>query len=73
MQNLLRPFKICRLHDFQIRSLYDHPFGFVLIFPLSGKEIFYLLFAIDDFSGIKFVGQNPTDGILAPVAVPLGF
>ena len=73
LHDLLCLLKGFRVDDAKIWPLHHHPVCFILVGSLAGEKIGDFLFAVDDFSGIEFVGEDTADTVLAPPAVPFGF
>ena len=70
LHNLLCLFKNLQLNNTQIWTLHNHPLGFIFVRPLPGQKVGYFLFAVNNFTRIKFIRKNTANPILAPLAIP---
>ena len=70
LHNLLCLFKNLRLNNTQIWTLHDHPLGFIFVCPLPGQKVGYFLFAVNNFTRIKFIRKNLSNPVLDPLAIP---
>ena len=71
MQNFLRPVKLFRFDNPQIRTVSDHPVFFLFLRPLSSQEVRHFLFPVHNLARIQLIRENPAYGILAPTTAAL--
>ena len=70
-KNFLCFFKHLIFNNTKFWAFHNKPFRFILLSSLTSQKITDFLLSIDNLSRINLIGQNPTDGILAPFAVSL--
>ena len=70
-KNFLCFFKHFIFNHTKLRTFHNKPFRFILLSSLTSQKITDFLLSIDNLSRINLIGQNPTDGILAPFAISL--
>ena len=73
MQDILSLLEGFIIDNTQLRLVHNNPVGFILVRSLACQEVCDFLLAIDDFSGIQFVSEDMSHGVLAPLAVAFGF
>ena len=70
-KNFLCFFKHLIFNNTKFWTFHNKPFRFILLSSLTSQKITDFLLSIDNLSRINLIGQNPTDGILAPFAISL--